>query len=306
MTLSAPFRRPRAVLLAAALLLLTGLLGLTRPQPAEASTTAWSRYAPLVYLHPDESYLPMAVPTFLNHSRLRWSHDFGCTDHQLAGIGQVNATSLGAGTYQHQEENDFCQHGGQYWTSNQMTRPRQDGGPSGGEGFFLDLDNTYRHGAGTSAPVYYDYRAGQYVTYWFFSGFNDALTSVADHEGDWERVSVRLDASDNALTVAYFEHTGYCVLPWSSAPHTSDGRPVAYSAIGTHASYPTAGTHDLDETAAGPAWSTWSNLLAVHAQPWYGFGGGWGEVGETEYTTGVLGPSSYKPPAPSDWSGPSC
>ncbi|MGA8112183.1 MAG: hypothetical protein WCA46_00820 [Actinocatenispora sp.] len=296
----------RLRVLAAASLVLVGL-AVAGASPARADDPAWSRLAPLVYLHPDDDDLPMAAATFVANSRLRWSHDGGCPDHQLADTGQADAAQLGSGGYSHQEENAVCQHSGAAWTSNQLTRPRQDGdGTSGGEGFFLDLDNTARPGQGTTAPVYYDYAAHGYVTYWFFYGFDDALTSATDHEGDWERVSIRLDAADQPVTVAFFEHSSYCVLPWASVARTADGRPVAYSASGTHASYPTAGTHGLDETAAGPQWQTSANLLPVRSQPWYGFGGAWGEVGETVLTTGPLGPSPFKSPTPSDWSGPSC
>lgn len=292
-----------SVLLASAAVALTALLP---ARPAHAAEPAWSSLAPLVYLHPDDNDLPMATSTFLAHSRLRWSHDGGCPDHQLAGIGQVDASRLGSGGYTHRQENVICQHSGSSWASDQFTRPRQDGGTDGGEGFFLDLDNSERGGQGTTAPVYYDYTAHDHVTYWFFYGFDDTLASVADHEGDWERVSIRLDGSDRPLTVAFFQHSGYCVLPWSGVAHTSDGHPVAYSAEGTHASYPDAGDHGLDQTAQGPAWQAAAHLLPVRDQGWYGFGGAWGEVGETVYTTGPLGPSAYKPATPSDWSGPAC
>jgi hypothetical protein len=270
----------------------------------------WQRYAPLVYLHPDDPIRPMAASAFLAGSRFRWSHDGGCGDHQLAAAGGVDPVALGSGGYLHQESDVICRHTGKQWSSREFTRPRQDGGPSGGEGFFLDLDNALRPGEGTGAPVYYDYSPGAYVTFWFFYGFNDAPTQFADHEGDWERISIRLDAGDRPTAVAYFQHSGHCVLPWGDAPHDGD-RPVGYSAIGSHATYSTVGdgndrsAGDRD-TEAGPQWRTWENLLPVREQGWYGYGGAWGEVGELEYTTGVLGPSDYKPPTPGDWSGPAC
>jgi hypothetical protein len=96
-------------------------------------------------------------------------------------------------------------HGVQH-LSDELTRPRQSGKGSvpEGEGFFLNFPNTQRAGQGTSAPVFYEYSAHKYVTYWFFYGFNDAPAPINsfDHEGDWERISVQLDAQDSAVTVA--------------------------------------------------------------------------------------------------------
>lgn len=295
-----------AVTAAVALPLLIPTAAADEGQRAET----WQRYAPLIFLHPDDPIRPMTAAAFVAGSRFRWSHDGGCGDHELAPKGATDPAKLGSGGYQHQEADAICRHNGKQWNSREFTRPRQDGGPSGGEGFFLDLDNALRNGEGTGAPVYYDYSPGSYVTYWFFYGFNDAPTQFADHEGDWERISIRLDAADQPTTIAYFQHGGYCVMPFGSAPHTGE-RPIGYSADGSHATYPTVGDgndrggSDRD-TAEGPPWSTWGNLLDVRAQGWFGYGGAWGEVGELEYTTGVLGPSEYKTPTPGDWSGPAC
>ena len=284
-------------------LLVAGVLAVAPAAAADPVTP--QRYAPLIYLHPDDVDLPMSAASFVAHSRLRWSHDGGCPDHQLAGIGAVDATALGGGGYAHQEEDAFCQHTGGLWASSALTRPRGSGGTSGGEGFFLDLDNTFRPGEGTSAPMYYDYRPGAYVTYWFLYGFDDAPTEFADHEGDWERISLRLDPADQPTTVAFFQHSGYCTLSWTEVTRSGD-HPVGYSALGTHATYPTPGTHGLDSAAAGPGWLGSNLLSSVRDQGWYGFGGAWGEVGNYEQTTGPLGPSAFKPPTPADWSGPHC
>jgi hypothetical protein len=43
-----------------------------------------------------------------------------------------------------------------------------------------------------------------------------------------------------------------------------------------------------------PQWRTWEKLVDAAAQPWYGFGGAWGDVGGMSGTTGPLGPSRYK------------
>jgi hypothetical protein len=43
-------------------------------------------------------------------------------------------------------------------------------------------------------------------------------------------------------------------------------------------------------------------LLNVTAFGWYAFGGGWGQVGKVEFTTGPLGPG-WKEALPAEWLG---
>jgi len=86
--------------------------------------------------------------------------------------------------------------------------------------------------------------------------------------------------------------------------------PVAFSAVGSHASYWRAGEYEsvfrisgrprltvFDEAIACPdcpEWRTWENLLDAKVQPWYGFGGAWGSVTSSGGFNGPLGPSRYK------------
>lgn len=271
------------------------------------------RYAPFVYLAPNEAYLPMSPTTFVAQSSLSWARDGGCPDATIASRTTINQQWLGSGGYQHQVADSICIDSGAQHLSNELTRPRQSGKSiPDGEGFFLNFPNTMRAGTGTSAPVYYEYSPYHYVTYWFFYAFNDAPAPINswDHEGDWERISIQLDSLNNAVTVAYYQHSGYCTIPWSQAPE-KNSHPLAYSALGTHASYPAAGSYSIadglatDTTGQGAAWATYNNTLSdARAQGWYGFGGAWGEVGAFSDSTGPLGPSVYKAPAPSNWSQP--
>lgn len=283
------------------------------PGISAESLSSVTTYAPLVYLHSQEAYRPMSASTFLASSRLRWSHDAGCPDDQFAGVRQINARSLGSGAYRHQITDDFiCSHHGAFHPSSQRTRPRD--GDTDTEGFFLDLENSARGGAGTAAPVYYEYLPGKSITYWFLYGYSvppapSLIAGHIAHEGDWERVSLRLDAGDRPTDVAFYAHNGYCTRPWSAVAK-SGTHPIVYSGKGSHASYPTPGDHAIsflglsfsDKTDAGTPWRTWGSLYNARAQGWFGFGGAWGEVGELKDTTGPLGPSPYKGAAPTDWS----
>lgn len=261
-------------------------------------------YAPRVYLHPKERDLPMAAAAFIANSSLRWSHD-RCGDHPAKAKGSVSAAGLGKGTYKHQIASAWplCRHHGKAYHCNEHTRPRE--AARSGEGFFLDLDNSKRRGQGADSPVYFDYQKNGYITYWFFYGYNDGVAKF-NHEGDWERISIRLSRSNRPTHIAYYQHNKYCVSEWAKVEKYK-GHPIVYSAKGSHASYPNRGKHFTgiwwDYTASGgKIWQTWRNLLVVRAQPWYGFGGAWGEVGESSTTTGPLGPSAFKGSAPSSWS----
>lgn len=286
------------------------------PRPVESGTgqtPTVQRYAPFVYLAPGERFEPLKATSFVAESSLSWARDQGCSDDTVADRTHIDQKLLGSGGYRHQIANALCVNHGTQHPSDKLTRPRHDGkdGVPKGEGFFLNFPNERRAGQVSDAPVYYEYAPRRYITYWFFYAFNDAPkpTNAFDHEGDWERISIRLDSEERAVTVAYFEHSGYCTRSWSRAGK-HDGHPLAYSARGTHATYPRAGTfpiaHGLatDTAGRGTGWATYRRLANARDQGWFGYGGAWGEVGEGSDSTGPLGPSPAKSAAPTDWSRP--
>lgn len=278
---------------------------------AAGAPSTVTQYAPFVYLARDERFRPMDAGSFVSASSLSWARDQNCPDDPVAARTKIDQARLGSGGYQHQIANTLCiDHGAQH-PSNELTRPRQGGkgGVPEREGFFLNFPNSQRAGEGSTAPVYYEYFPRRYITYWFFYAFNDAPkpTNIFDHEGDWERISIQLDDHDRAVRVAYYQHDGYCTIPW---PQTGkhDGHPLAYSAQGTHATYPRVGSfpiaHGLasDTTSRGVGWATYHHLANARTQGWFGFGGAWGEVGDGSDSTGPLGPSHFKGAVPDDWS----
>ncbi|MGB2711319.1 MAG: hypothetical protein WBC33_07365 [Conexibacter sp.] len=182
------------------------------------------------------------------------------------------------------------------------------------------------------APVYYELHGEGAdtvrITYWFFyalsqpPGPRDATKHLV-HEGDWERISVRLRKGARAdqyvpLSVRYHAHDGSRDVAWAAVKRVAVGtattttHPVAYSARGSHATYWRAGSYENVFALGGtrafavhdaaiacpdcPQWRTWEQLVDARTQPWYGFGGAWGAA---EWiagggTTGPLGPSVYK------------
>jgi hypothetical protein len=118
------------------------------------------------------------------------------------------------------------------------------------------------------------------------------------HEGDWERITVYLDQGDPEAAapgaVAYYRHSTNTFRSWDAVEKTDGTHPVAYSAIGSHASLPTPGFGHIDVgDPDGPRWVTWEDLAPVARQPWYGFGGAWGRLGRVRDSTGPLGPGAH-------------
>ncbi len=121
------------------------------------------------------------------------------------------------------------------------------------------------------------------------------------HEGDWERITVYLDASDPGGTppaaVAFYRHSTNTFRAWDDVEKDASTHPVVYSAIGSHASLPSPGYGFIDVgDENGPRWRTWEPddaLASIAEQPWYGFGGAWGRLGRVRDSTGPLGPGAH-------------
>jgi hypothetical protein len=186
----------------------------------------------------------------------------------------------------------------------------------------------------STATSYVDYEPGQYIVYWFTYGFNRATVSQFNHEGEWERLLIELSPQNVAERVYYFQHTcngeGYDWDEMVSEGYLTTGslddrvatHPVVYAARGAHASYPEPISinaryirvhgHGSCEEANSPrtrieglgdvaqrgpvTWKTWLHgLVDASSEPWYGFGGAWGDLGTADYNTGPLGPDHKDP-----------
>jgi hypothetical protein len=308
-----------------------------------------AKYAPVVYLHSQDDYRPDSPTKFVNNSSLWWFHEGGCNPHNVAELHSIEPQRLGSSNetdvvpYSDNPVfptvNGFdCTSNSQItFTTRNLTRPYDDGRSLYNafwynafyerEGFYLDLDDgdpqdELRGGIESGpvifpgAPVFYEYVPHLYVTYWFFypyDKFEIPALPNQHHEGDWERISIQLNANETPTNVFYYAHENGEFAPWLAVDKFDGTHPVVYSAKGSHASYLKQGEQEKlqcfltlcahDSTDRGPRWSTWNDLRKVEAQPWYGFGGAWGQVDAIntpggsfygKYFTGPLGPSPYK------------
>ena len=304
-------------------------------------------YAPELHLHPSDAYRPMDPTVFARHSNLKYAVS-RCKDRHVHGlldtVGEL--ANLANGRYKARIGKHFCQQAKTKVATNRLTALPLFDKPghvpkNRREGFFLNLDNKWRGGIDPSVnstlPMYYSYKPAHWIVYWLFYGYNDRAGDK--HEGDWEKVVIRLLPGGKASSAAYYQHychpddSDYGQYTWTEMQNagylaadspTQRTHPIVYSAIGGHASYPEdVGVEGLpcggpnnggnDRTAkGGPVWRTWlpgHKLTNAKNAPWYGFGGSWGERKTASDTNlfgwGPAGPSpvllKYVPPHPANW-----
>ena len=253
------------------------------------------RFAPVFHLHPEERYELGDPDAFVENSTLR-RHRSWWGDEELLGRGEVDPAALPG-----IEDSD--------------------------DKLSLDHPNDERARAGdnATAPIHYQFDAERReLTYWTFYNYNNKdyvgpLTQ--EHEGDWERVTVRLNEQMRPDEVLYSNHDQPPRrLSWAEAVG-ADGRLDVFVARGSHANSPVpedyrvrvdgpdirvpAGSGravpvdlapDTDDEFArgGESVDARNRLLDVTEQPWFGTVVDWGSRGAKDYTSGPEGPSAGK------------
>jgi hypothetical protein len=259
-----------------------------------------AKFSPRVKLAPtaNDPYRPASVDWYLPKVHMRFSHT-DCPDHQVVAEG--SATQANLSTQTHPTDNIICVHTSTIYASS----------ASHGE-FFLQPSNTgYHTGAPSSEWRTYVHvkkstlvSGGFDIQYWFFYAYDDGPLNF-NHEADWEHITVTADANQNFYSVWYAQHNSGTRYTKAQVSWVNSTHPVVYSAAGTHASYPAAGSYDVlafgftDYTYdTGTAYDTGSNLINVgevkaplNGQSFIKYGGRWGEIGLTSYSTGPQTPS---------------
>ncbi|MFE8599619.1 Vps62-related protein [Archangium violaceum] len=258
-----------------------------------------AKFAPEVRLAPDsiDWARPANVDWYLARVHMRFDHS-GCPDCEVLALATPTQSNLS--TQSHKTKGTFCTHTSTVYASNASRKE-----------FFLQPpdDNVHKGTTSSGWRVYVHTKksvvvsGGYDIQYWFFYPYNDSYASV-NHEADWEHITVSTDAVGNFQSAWYAAHSGghrYTAsqLKWNGT------HPIVYSADGSHASYPTAGTYPTEVSGfddhsyeGGPVWQTWNNWVNVgeknaprNGQNFIKYGGRWGEVGELDATSGPQGPS---------------
>lgn len=268
-------------------------------------------YAPILYLDSEEKYGPMSAYSFLNHATLDWNHSCGGDDRLSS---RPNSSKMSAGSYGDEQivgrEFPFytCNRTHKdpwYYSNDPAVRPHGKGGPGGGEGIYLDLQKSWRDGAGEgqppfggNEPTYYRYVPEKYIMYAFAYG-DSAIANpgeeAVNHEGDWEFYWVLLDVFNRPTVFEYEIHGKECVLRAQDAPAVNNHAQINVGNH-SHANYPRGYSVRVDDDATGdgPAWHTANNLVDATSTPWWKYTGAWGQAGRLEVTSGPEGPNPEK------------
>lgn len=252
------------------------------------------RFAPRVYFHPEETYLPSSVLWYLKRVRLYHItalHAKGVPKPQLM-YGKGKITPAGLATRSRKGDNSWekRKHGVFY-----LTIPDDDDAWKTRFGK-LSLATAYCHVQPSKE------KPGRWwLAYFFFYPFNGSIAKAIEitHEGDWEHIKVEVDAAGSKIYRVYCAaHTSG---RWQSpATPTGSGfklvnktHPIVFSARDSHASYcgegkqPRTGLPD-DWTGRGKSMDCWIDphfqLLGNRMSPkvgqeWLRFAGYWGRLG---------------------------
>ncbi len=216
------------------LVALAALAGLAVASPAQASegVPILTKFQPVLVFHPGEELRPTTVETFVRDANLEAATS---PTSWIVVNGSPTADDLPAASPP-------------VWRLNQ--RACFAGAPLG------DLACYVAGAADEPGVTVYGrlVRDEQRIVlqYWLF--YYDNLyrypflplgTIWQSHEGDWEVVNVVLSNAKRPLAVGLSQHCAGETRPWSET-ELREGHPVAYVALGSHASYFEPGLHEFD------------------------------------------------------------
>eukprot|EP00455_Lapot_gusevi_P044431 TRINITY_DN554_c0_g1_i5.p1 TRINITY_DN554_c0_g1~~TRINITY_DN554_c0_g1_i5.p1 ORF type:complete len:206 (+),score=92.25 TRINITY_DN554_c0_g1_i5:196-813(+) len=139
---------------------------------------------------------------------------------------------------------------------------------------------------------------------------------LARHEGDWEYVMVRTSNDYSTIKVIHMSAHGAGTVVYPGQFSLSGTHPIAYSAAGSHALYPSVGFFAQDsytvsgvglkigdQTQQGYAWKTWNYIEDIDTtQPdWLEYPGGWGYIKNELDTFPTGAPLAIQLIAPAAW-----
>jgi hypothetical protein len=268
-------RRSRTLLAALAAAALVPLAGRAADRDGDGLDDALedallARHAPIVLLHPSEPALPSSVEWLL--ARAEVEPATGRPRVLAASVIGALATALDPSE-----------------TPRDRLRPEAAAlAGTGDPGAWT----VYGHAAPAEG-------GGVVLQYWFFYPMN-AGYGVLDHEGDWEHVTVRLDAALRPAGVDYARHLDAMpgqAFGWGELAREGD-HPVVLSARGTHASYASrddapfwdrvcpASDPRAAEAAGCKVWRTWTGGGVTNVGerdaprvPFLAWPGRWGATG---------------------------
>ncbi len=273
------------------------------------------KYAPHLYLHPEEYFEPRSVDIMLAGAGTRLMQDSVIPggDSTLAAAPSLSAADLGSYFLERDEP-------GKTGTGKYVDLPGNDALAWGFPTEWLlrhDYVDRYRELAASGrypetvyARLVPDCGSGnrtvlQYWLSYYFNNFNDY------HEGDWELAEVVFGPDLEPQAVGLSQHTGGSRRRWDNV-EGPDSHPVIYVARGSHAGYFAAGDYNVpvpvlpdatDHAAAGllhaPAVEMLPDVVSGDAAglrngpyAWLAYRGAWGELTGLPGGDGPQGPAA--------------
>ncbi|MBW0470858.1 hypothetical protein O181_010573 [Austropuccinia psidii MF-1] len=228
-------------------------------------------YAPYVYLHSEEAFWPSDINIHLVNSKPESNYT---VEASFSACGNNCRNFLRSSNLKLNVKDQ----GDVYLTSTSaifdiepqswlygVGRPDQNG-RSNAKAFIIAVDKTQQVGPGWVDVFYlffYSYNQGNYF-------FNNRF---GDHVGDWENTMIRF-LNGKPVYITPEAHGGEVILGNSAYEigvlEQLNGRPIVYSANGTHGMYPQPGTQNytglpipiFDQTDKGYLWDPTMNYNA--------------------------------------------
>ena len=278
--------------------------------------------APLVWLHKKDPCGPMDPKDFFNNAELKWYRIF--RTQLKASRGQFTFVNYSSIDYKYRIRDG---------SNILLIRPSEHVHPFEGDspknqGYYLDykpkpdtIESWGENPLPGPTPVMIDVTPTQFgfiLTYWFFYKNSRWRLGLFGHQGDWERISIQVDAPHHdegieliPYVVKFYQHYDSPETLMYSECEKDGTHVIAYCAKGSHACYPkkqghTRKTRNLDSCSDDIAWKTWNNISPLWQHPLEHFGGAWGKVSKwplglfRKYISGPSGPM-FKPKVLPRW-----
>ena len=125
-----------------------------------------------------------------------------------------------------------------------------------------------------------------WLQYWLWYFYNDyqLVFNAGLHEGDWEMVQLGMDGEQPDVAV-YAQHDQAERRDWSDVRKTDDGRPIVFSARGSHASYFEPGLFETEawyDVCDGARSASATELVILRESDLPGWAKWEGQWGDTE------------------------
>ncbi|KAH7078819.1 hypothetical protein BKA63DRAFT_251735 [Paraphoma chrysanthemicola] len=187
------------------------------------------KYAPVVYLHSDETYFPTDLKVFLDNTTPRVNYN------EVSGpskpLTQDNVNQMGNDVYL-TSNNDVTKD--PEWIKG--TKPDGSGKTNNAITATVIVNDKGNGNVDAFYMYFYAYNYGGEVLGWNKLNFGN-------HVGDWEHTMIRF-LNGEPQHIWFSQHANGQAFKYSVVEKTESGRPIAYSSKGSHANYAMGGTHD--------------------------------------------------------------